>query len=206
VIGRLHVITDSREGRDGLAVVSAALQGGAPVVQVRVKGCTDRILYEFACRVVELCARHAVTCIINDRVDIALAAGAAGTHLGADDLPVEAVRRVAGSGHLIGGTARDSRRAAELIAAGADYLGVGPTYATSTKSGLPAPLGPAGVGAVARAAGVPVIAIGGVTADRIRELVAAGVHGVAAVSAVSDAADAGSATRELLQALDGRAP
>ena len=126
MIGRLHVIIDSREGRDGLAVVSAALQAGAPggpgtASRARI----DRMLYEFACRVVELCARHAATCIINDRVDIAPAAGAAGTHLGADDLPVEAVRRVAGSGHLIGGTARDSRRAAELVAAGAGYLGSG---------------------------------------------------------------------------------
>ena len=200
------MIPDGREGRDGLAVVSAALQAGAPVVQVRVKGRTDRMLYEFACRVDRLCARHAATCIVNDRLDIALAAGAAGTHLGADDLPVEAARRVAGSGHLIGGTARDSRRAAELVAAGAAYTRGGPAYATSRTSGLPAALGAAGLGAVPRAAGVPVIAIGGVTAGRIRELVAAGVHGVAVVSAVSDAADAGSATHELLQALDGRAP
>jgi thiamine-phosphate pyrophosphorylase len=206
VLGRLHVITDPRDGRDALGIVTAAVQAGATVVQVRVKGYADRVLYDFARRVVDVCAASGATCVVDDRVDVALAVGAAGTHVGADDLPVEAVRRVAGPGHLIGGTARDPHRAAELVAAGADYLGVGPAYATRTKSGLPAPLGPAGVKSVARAVTVPVIAIGGVTADRIPELLAAGAHGVAVVSAVSDAADPAEATRDLLRALDRALP
>jgi thiamine-phosphate pyrophosphorylase len=206
VPGGLHVITDTRGGRDALGTVSAAVRAGAQVIQVRVKECTDRVLYDFVCRVVDLCAPHAATCIVNDRVDIALAAGAAGTHVGADDLPIEAVRRVAGPRHLIGGTARDARRAAELVAAGADYLGVGPAYATSTKAGLPAPLGPAGVASVARAVRVPVVAIGGVRADRIPELLAAGARGVAVVSAISAADDAAAATRSLLDALNGGHP
>jgi thiamine-phosphate pyrophosphorylase len=204
VLGRLHVLSDARAGRDALAVLSAAVGAGAPVVQVRAKGYPDRALYEFACRVVEICARHGAACIVNDRVDIALSAGAAGTHLGAGDLPVEAVRRIAGPGHLIGGTARDPLRAAELVAAGADYLGVGPAYATSTKSGLPDPLGPAGIAAVARAVPVPVVAIGGVTAERIPDLLGAGAYGVAVVGAVSDASDPAAATRSLLHALNGR--
>ncbi len=164
---------------------------GAPVVQVRAKGGTDRELLDVrAGRSSLLCrAGRARLSIVNDRVDVALAAGADGTHLGADDLPVAAVRRIAGPDHLIGGTARDPVRAAELVAAGADYLGVGPAFATSTKDGLPDPLGPAGVGAVAAAVDVPVIAIGGVTVDRVPALLAAGAHGVAVVAAVSDAAD-----------------
>jgi thiamine-phosphate pyrophosphorylase len=202
MIGRLHVVTDVRDGRDALAVVAAAAAAGAPVVQVRAKGCTDRALYDFACRVVEVCTGHDTACIVNDRVDIALAAGAAGTHLGADDLPIAAVRRIAGPRHVIGGTARDPRCAADLAAAGADYIGVGPTYPTSTKDGLPAPLGPAGVGSVAGAVAVPVVAVGGVTAERIPELTAVGVHGVAVVTAVSKAADPAAATLILLQALD----
>jgi thiamine-phosphate pyrophosphorylase len=202
VLGNLHVITDAREGRDALGTVSAAVRAGAPVVQVRVKGVTDRALYEFARRVVGVCAAHGAVCIVDDRVDVAVAAGAAGTHLGADDLPVAAARRVAGPGHLIGGTARDPGRAAELVAAGVDYLGVGPAYETSTKAGLPAPLGPGGIAAVARAVRVPVIAIGGITARRIPELVAAGAHGVAVVAAVSDVDDPAAATRDLLRALD----
>jgi thiamine-phosphate pyrophosphorylase len=203
LIGRLHVLTDAEGGPAALAVVSAAVAAGAPVVQVRRKGCTDRELHGFAARVVEICAARGSICIVNDRVDVALAVGAAGTHLGADDLPVDAVRRVAGRGHLVGGTARDPRRARELVAAGADYLGVGPAYATTTKTGLPDPLGPAGVAAVAAAVDVPVIAIGGVTPDRVGELVTAGAAGVAVVGAVSGARDPAAATRRLLRELDG---
>ena len=203
MIGRLHVLTDARGGPAALEAVSAAVAAGAPVVQVRQKDCTDRALYDFAARVVEICATYGAACIVNDRVDVALAVGAAGTHLGADDLPVAAVRRVAGPWHLVGGTARDPQQARQLVAAGADYLGVGPAYATTTKSGLPDPIGPTGVAAVAGAVGVPVIAIGGVTAGRVGELRAAGAWGVAVVGAVSGASDPAAATRRLLQKLDG---
>jgi len=198
---RLHLLTDARDGRDALGVVGMAVGAGIGVVQVRRKGCTDLEFYEFALRVVEVCDAGGALCIVNDRVDVALAVGAAGTHLGAGDLPIEAARRVAGPGHLLGGTARDPQRAVELVAAGADYLGVGPAYPTGTKQGLPDPLGPEGVAAVARAVDVPVIAIAGVTAGRVPELLAAGAYGVAVVSAVSEAADPAAATRELLRAL-----
>jgi thiamine-phosphate pyrophosphorylase len=204
-LGRLHVITDAAGGSAALDVVRAAVASGAPIVQVRTKGGTDLIRYEFARRVVELCRAGGARCIVNDRVDVALAVGADGTHVGADDLPVEAVRRVGGPEHLVGGTARDPVRAAELVAAGADYLGVGPAYATSTKSGLPDPLGPAGVAAVAAAVPVPVVAIGGVTASTVRELLAAGAYGVAVVSAIFAAPDPADATRRLLMAT-GEAP
>lgn len=200
-LGRLHVLTDARGGPAALAVVERAVAAGAPVVQVRAKDCTDRVLHDFARAVVEICAGTGTTCLVNDRVDVALAVGADGTHLGADDLPIAAARKVAGPGHLIGGTAREPVRARQLVAEGADYLGVGPAYVTTTKTGLPDPLGPAGIAAVARAVDVPVIAIGGVTAARVPELVAAGVWGVAVVGAVSAAPDPGAATRELLRAL-----
>jgi thiamine-phosphate pyrophosphorylase len=203
MIGRLHVLTDARGGRAALHAVTAAVAGGAPVVQVRHKDCTDRELHDFAARVVGICAGTATSCIVNDRVDVAIAVGADGTHLGADDLPVAAARKVAGPGHLIGGTARDPVRARQLVAEGADYLGVGPAYPTTTKSGLPGPLGPAGIRAVAHAVDVPVIAIGGVTAARIPELVTAGAWGVAVVGAVTGAPDPAAATRELLHALGG---
>ncbi|CAI9403052.1 thiamine phosphate synthase [Nocardioides sp. T2.26MG-1] len=202
-VGRLHVVTDARTGRDALGVIARAVAAGAPVVQVRAKDGTDRALYELARRAVEICTPAGTTCIVDDRVDVALAAGAAGTHVGLEDLPVAAVRRIAGPGHLVGATVRDPERAAALVAEGADYLGVGPAYATETKAGLPAPLGPAAVGAVARAVGVPVVAIGGVTARQVPELLAAGAHGVAVVSAISEAADPAEATRELLRSLAG---
>ena len=202
-LGRLHVLTDPRGGRAALDAVAAAVAAGAPVVQVRAKGGTDRELHDFARRVVELCAPSGTTCIVDDRVDVALAVGAAGTHLGAADLPVAAARRVAGPGHLLGGTARDPETARALVGDGADYLGVGPAYRTTTKTGLPDPIGPAGIAEVAAAVDVPVVAIGGITADRIPELLAAGATGVAVTAAVSGAPDPAAATRELLHRLDG---
>ena len=195
------MLTDARPGRDPLPVVAAALSAGAPVVQVRAKGCTDRELYDLALRVSRLCAQAGATCVVDDRPDVALAVGAGGTHLGADDLPVAAARLVVGPGHLLGGTAREPARARALVAEGADYLGVGPAHATATKDGLPEPLGAAGIGAVAAAVDVPVIAIGGVTAARVPELLAAGAYGVAVVTELSDAAEPAAATRALLRAL-----
>ena len=200
-LGRLHVLTDARAGRAPLEVVAAALSAGAPAVQVRVKGGTDRELYEFASRVAGLCARAGAVCIVDDRPDVALAVQAAGTHLGEHDLPVAAVRRLVGDEHHVGGTARDAATGQGLVAVGASYLGVGPAYPTATKDGLPTALGPAGVGEVAAAVDVPVLAIGGVTAARVPELLAAGAYGVAVVTAVSEAADPARATRELLVAL-----
>lgn len=201
MIGRLHVLTDTRDGRDALAVVAAALSAGAPVVQVRSKGGTDRGLFDLAARVVELCRPSGALCLLDDRVDVALAVGADGTHLGAHDLPLDAARRLTGPEHVLGGTAREPVLAAELVAQGATYLGVGPAFSTATKDGLPDAIGPEGVRAVASAVDVPVIAIGGITVQRVPELVAAGAHGVAVVAAVSEAADPAAATRALLQAL-----
>jgi thiamine-phosphate pyrophosphorylase len=201
VIGRLHVLTDARAGRDALHTATLAVQAGAPVVQLRVKGVTDRSLHDLGVRLMDVCVSHGATLIVNDRVDIALAIGAHGTHLGADDLPVAAARRVAGPAHIIGGTAREPLRAKQMVADGATYLGVGPACATSTKDGLPAPLGAAGIGAVASAVPVPVIAIGGVTAAQVAELLAAGAYGVAVVTEISDAPDPAEATRRLLREL-----
>jgi len=201
-LGRLHVLTDADGGPRALAIVAAAVAAGAPVVQVRAKGCTDRVLHDFARTVMAICRPAGTTCLVNDRVDVALAVGADGTHLGEHDLPLAVARRVAGRGHLLGGTARDPERARRLVAEGADYLGVGPAYPTTTKTGLPDALGPPGIRAVAEAVAVPVIAIGGVTATQVGHLLQAGAHGVAVVGAVTGAADPAAATRELLRALD----
>jgi thiamine-phosphate pyrophosphorylase len=201
-LGRLHIVTDTRPGRDPLTVARAALSVGAPVVQVRVEDqATDREAYDLTVRVVALCAEYGATCLVNDRLHVALAAGAAGGHVGADDLPVEAARRVLGPTAVLGATARSPRSALDAAGAGASYVGVGPAYATSTKPGLPAPIGPAGIAAVATAVDVPVIAIGGITPGRVPELLAAGAYGVAVVGAVSAAADPARATAAFLAEL-----
>ena len=103
---------------------------------------------------------------------------------------------------MLGATARDVATARCHQADGASYLGVGPAYATTTKAGLPDPLGPAGVGAIAGAVQIPVVAVAAVTPARVGELIAAGAHGVAVISAISDADDPGAATAALLRALD----
>jgi thiamine-phosphate pyrophosphorylase len=201
---RLHLITDTRPGAEPLAVVAAALgvAGQHLAVQVRVEDdATDRDAYELATRVRALCAEAEATCLVNDRLHIALAVGADGGHVGALDLPVEAARRVLGPYAILGATAREPAAAKAAVDAGASYLGVGPAYATTTKDGLPPPIGVEGVAAVAGAVNVPVIAIAGVTAERIPELRAAGAHGVAVIGALSTAPDPVAATRQLRDAL-----
>jgi thiamine-phosphate pyrophosphorylase len=205
-VGRLHLITDARPGHDALSVVAAALAAGADTIQVRVPDAmTDREAYELATRVLRMCRDADATCLVNDRLHIALAVGADGGHVGADDLPVHAARTVLGRDAILGATARDPETARRAVKDGATYLGVGPAYATSTKDGLPDPIGSAGVAAVAQAVTVPVIAIGGVTAAKVEELSRANAYGIAVVGAINAAADPGKATAELLQALRGQA-
>ena len=193
---RLHLITDSP------TVARKALAGGVDVVQVRVEDdVTDRDAYELTISIVEMCRERHATCLVNDRLHIALAAGAHGGHVGADDLPVRAARRILGPRAVLGATARDPETARRAVADGASYLGVGPAYPTTTKTGLPDPIGPAGIKAVAGAVEVPVIAIGGVTAERVPQLLAAGAYGVAVVSAINAAADPAEAAAEFRKRL-----
>ncbi|GGI09461.1 thiamine phosphate synthase [Egicoccus halophilus] len=196
----LHVITDDRPGRDVLATVTAALSAGAPCIQVRTKHGRDRDRLTLARAVVERCREASATCIVNDRIDLALAADADGVHLGADDLPVAVARRLVAT-RLVGGTARDPAQARRLVAEGADYLGVGPVHATTTKDGLPAPLGLTGLRQVVQAVDVPVVAIAGITVARVAEVVEAGARGIAVIGAVADADDPATATAALLDAL-----
>jgi thiamine-phosphate pyrophosphorylase len=204
-IGRLQVLTDLDGLRDPIHDVEAALHAGAPVIQVRAKHVSDREFFALAEAVVFRCRAAGAICLIDDRADIALAVSAHGVHVGDEDLPIDIVRRIVGIEAIIGATARDPRSALTRVAEGADYLGVGPTYATTTKAGLPDALGPEAVGRVAAAVPVPVIAIAGITVERVPEVMAAGVHGVAVVGAVSHAADPGAATSALLAAVEAAA-
>ena len=193
VLGPLHVLTDHRLGDAMVPVATAAVVAGAPVLQIRVKGWTDAEVLRIATELAATCRIHGTTCIVNDRADIAVAAGADGVHLGADDLPVEAARRVVGPDRLVGATARDPGQARRLEASGADYIGVGPAFTTSTKAGLPAPLGTAAIAAIVAAVSVPVIAIGGIDAERMGAIRATGAAGAAMLGAVSARADPGAA-------------
>jgi len=203
-LGRLCLVTDHRTGTAGvLDTVAAGLAGGVDLVQVRPgPDAGDREAYELALQVLRLCRARGVPCLVDDRVDVALAAGADGAHVGAGDLPVRRVRELLGPGAVLGATARDPGTALRAQADGATYVGVGPAFDTRTKEGLPPPLGAAGVGTVARALDVPVLAIGAVTVERVPRLLAAGAHGIAVVSALSRADDPRAAASALRGAID----
>jgi len=194
-VPRLHVLVDS------VSLAEAALEGGAPCLQARVKIGTDRARCAVVTAIVARCRVAGATCIVDDRADFAVAAGADGVHVGAEDLPVAAARSVVGPGLLVGATVRSGAAAVEAVAAGADYLGVGPVYVSGSKMGLPTPLGLAGLRSVVAAVSVPVIAISGITADRVPEVLATGAHGVAVIGAVSQASDPRAATHTLLTTL-----
>jgi thiamine-phosphate pyrophosphorylase len=193
VFPRLHIITDS------LDVVRGAVGHGPVAIQVRVKA-SDRAAYELTVAALALCRAAGSMCLVDDRVGVALAAGADGVHVGADDLPVDVVRRVLGPAAVVGATCRTPEAARAAVAAGASYLGVGPAYPTSSKDGLPPPLGPARIAVVAAAVpDTPVIAIGGVTVARVAELPG---YGVAAISALT--ADPAGVAQAFLAALATR--
>ncbi|MPY91532.1 MAG: thiamine phosphate synthase [Acidimicrobiia bacterium] len=188
-------------GAEVVETTERALAAGAPLVQVRAKDVTDRARYVCADQLSRACVASGALCLVNDRVDVALAVAAAGVHVGADDLPVALARRLLGDGALVGATCRDAEAARRAVDEGASYLGVGPAFSTTTKAGLPPPLGLGGIEAVASAVEVPVVAIAGVTAERVPRLLDAGAWGVAVVAAVFEADDPSAATAELLELL-----
>jgi thiamine-phosphate pyrophosphorylase len=201
---RLHVLTDTRGGRDPLREVRAVLGTAPPglvAVQVRAKEASDREALALTLGVIELARPAGALVLVDDRVDVALAAGADGVHVGATDLPVAAVRRLVPAGFVVGATVRDAASAAAAEGFGATYLGAGPVASTTTKQGLPDPLGPPGIAAVTAATALPVIAIGGVTPELVPALRAAGAHGVAVVAALSEAPDPAAVADRFLTAL-----
>lgn len=201
MIPRLHYIANYRGGPDEarlLDIVSAVLDAGVPAIQLRCKAGSDLERLQMAGRLSELCRQAGATFLVNDRADIAVASGADGAHVGPDDLPPADARLILGPDRILGASARTEERARLAVAAGASYLGVGPCYATTTKEGLPDPIGPHGLRVVAEAVDIPVIAIGGVTADAIPDLLAAGAHGVAVIGAIEASDDPGLAAKELM--------
>lgn len=206
VVPRLHLITPPATGAAVVEATRAAVAAGAPLVQVRTKDVTDRDRLDHVESVARVVRDAGATCLVNDRVDLALAVGAHGVHVGDDDVPPSIARRLLGDAAIVGATCRNPEAARAAVAAGATYLGVGPCYATTTKANLPDPIGAAGIAAVVDAVDVPVIAIAGVTAARVPELLDAGAWGVAVVGAVYGAADIGASVEEFLAALASATP
>jgi len=184
--------------RSPLDIAAAAYAGGAGVVQYRHKGASTREQFLWAQQLVTLARARGRTLIINDRLDLALAVRADGVHLGPDDLPISAARRILGPTAIIGASAGTVEEAIEAEAEGASYLGVGCIYGTVSKVDAGDPLGPERVAEIRAAVNLPLIAIGGITAAHIPELCAAGANGIAVITAVSRAKNMKAATRELV--------
>jgi len=199
---RLIVITDRTLAAPRAVedVVRAALQAGAPAIQLRDKAADARSLFKQARALVRLTRAHGALLFINDRLDVALAAGADGVHLGPDDLPVAAARRAVPPDFLVGFSTDDPALARRAAADGAAYIGCGAVFGTRTKDVGEERIGPEGLKRVVDLVRVPVIGIGGVTVGNVAELPRAGAAGAAVVGAVMKAADVADTVRRLLAA------
>lgn len=198
-IGALHVLTDtvlqSRHTHAELARMAVA--GGADTVQYRQKSGHTRDMIETARAMRDICAGSGVTLIVNDRVDVALAAEADGVHIGQDDFPVALARNLLGAGRIIGVSAGNPDEARRGIADGADYVGFGPVFPTGSKSDAGEAQGLKKLADFTRAVRAPVIAIGGIGAGNAAGVLRSGADGVAVISAVCCQTDPEAATRNL---------
>ncbi|MBU4459985.1 MAG: thiamine phosphate synthase [Verrucomicrobia bacterium] len=199
----VYLVTDRSlaGGRSLASVVQAALDGGAGVVQIREKNLSSRAFYERAVEIVRLVRPMGRAVIVNDRLDIAMACGADGVHLGQADLPCEAARRLGGPGWIVGVSVGTEAEAVAAERAGADYLGISPVFATPTKPDAPEPAGLAGLQRIRRVVRLPLVAIGGIHAGNAADVIRAGADGVAVVSAVMAASDPRAATAALMKAV-----
>ncbi len=195
----LIILTDQAAPRSVADVVEECLEAGAPAIQLRQKEASAAELFRQAGELRDLTARHGALFFVNDRLDVALAVGADGVHLGPDDLPVGAARKAVDSDFLIGFSADDPDVAKEAQADGADYIGCGAVFGTENKKSVAGErLGVERVGEVAAAVEIPVIGIGGITPENAALVRTAGARGVAVLGAVMGARSPGEVVKVLL--------
>lgn len=195
----LYVITDLAlsRGRSHAEVARAALEGGADAIQIRDKSSTAYNLSCVAAEIQPIARKFGAALLVNDRVDVALLSGADGAHVGQDDLPAREARRLLPRPRLIGVSVSTREEARRAQKEGADYLGAGPVFATSTKPDAGEPLGLERLAEIAASVTVPVVAIGGITIENVARVFEAGARGAAVVSAVVSAEDVAAAARAL---------
>jgi thiamine-phosphate pyrophosphorylase len=200
---RLLLVTDRQQtkGRPLIAVLAQALKAGRISIQLRERDLCTKDLLALAAELHRLMKPHQRQLVINDRLDVALSLDEAGVHLRSNSLPVAAARRLLGPRRLLGASAHSVAEAVDAEANGADYVVLGPVYDTPSKRMFGPPLGLPAMEQAARAVRVPIFAIGGVTADRARELRRAGAFGIAVITAVLCADDVEAATAALLDAV-----
>lgn len=200
---RLYLVTDRQRtaGRPLLDVVDAALRGGVDAVQLREKDLSGDALLKLAARLRKLTRRYGARLLVNDRIDIALAVDADGIHLPVDSFAPADARRMLGAGALIGASTHSVEQARAAAAGGADFVAFGPVFDTPSKRSFGTPVGLDALAQATQAVTVPVLAIGGVTAERVRSLRECGAHGIAVIAAILEADDpraAAAALRALL--------
>jgi thiamine-phosphate pyrophosphorylase len=203
-IGKLHILTDTvlQSRFSHMEITRLAIAGGADTIQYRQKSGSTRQMIEIARNMKRLCSEAGVMFIVNDRLDVAIAAEADGVHLGQDDFPIPMARELLGEGRIIGGSAATLDEARKCLSEGADYVGFGPVYPTSSKDDAGPVSGIDILKQVVEIVPLPIIAIGGVGAENTAIVIRAGAHGIAVISAVCCQDDPEEATRSLYQALN----
>lgn len=196
----LYLVTDRglSGGRPTLAIVRAAVAGGVSCVQLREKSCSTAEFIAEAAAIGDFLKSCGVPLIINDRIDVAMAVGADGVHLGQKDMPLAMARAIVGRRMRIGISAESEQDAVAAVHGGADYVSASPIFPTPTKSDTAPALGLEGLRAIRRRVEVPLIAIGGLHRGNAGEVIRSGADGVAVVSAIAAAADPAQAAREIL--------
>jgi thiamine-phosphate pyrophosphorylase len=199
----LYVIIDTEflKGRSHLDVAAQAIRGGAKVVQLRNKKDNVRDFFQIAGETRKLCKEHDVLFIVNDSLEVTLAADADGLHVGQDDLPIATARRLLPIDKILGASVRTIAEAEAAEAEGADYLGVGAMYATTTKAGVEV-VGPGIIKEIKKRVHLPVVAIGGINKSNVIAVLKAGADAAAVISAVMGAADIEKATRQLAEIIE----
>ena len=192
------------EGRSTPEIVRAAIDGGVDVVQLREKETEARFRYDLGLELRELTAEAGVDLIVNDRIDIAQAIDADGVHVGQSDLPVTVARDLLGPDAVVGCSTSTVEEALEAETAGADYLGIGAVYGTSSKDVAAEEdgVGPERIAAIAEAVSIPVVGIGGITTDNAAPVVEAGAVGVSVISEITTAEDPQGTTAALAETVE----
>jgi thiamine-phosphate pyrophosphorylase len=200
LLPRLYAIADASFG-DPVETAQALIRGGARLVQVRNKIASVRVFFDQVERILAFAPSDA-RIIVNDRVDVALLAGAAGAHVGQTDLPPEAARKILGAGRIIGFSTHNLDQAIAADRLPVDYIAVGPIFRTSTKTNPDPVVGLEGLAAISKAVHKPIVAVGGITRDHAVDVLEAGAHTVAVIRDLLDCPDVETRTREWIKILE----
>lgn len=200
---RLYLVTNRYQDsvESFLEKIETACRSGVTIVQLREKNLTTNQYYQLAKQVKEITDAYQVPLIIDDRLDVCLAVDAAGLHIGDDELPVSVARKVLGPDKILGVTAKTVKRALEAEEGGANYLGTGAIFPTTTKENAPITL-ISTLKTICQRVAIPVVAIGGLTSENIDQLIGTGIAGVAVVRDLMQAEDIGAKTQAFLTKLD----